>query len=303
MERKWGKRTFKPHWVGDKVWLEGTNLKLSHPSAKLAARHYGPFRVSKVISPVVYQLELPTTWKIFNTFHAVLLLPYKEMEEHGVNFTEPPPDLIEDHEEYEVEQILDTRLFEQWKKHQYLIKWKGYAEAHNSWKPEENVNVPELVKEFHQRTSARIRLWVLRSEGEPEELTMTQLVDSSTPLPHSHSPRLFSPFSIDHHGDHPLLNQILLNGLPLQQPWYDDSSPYMCQVARHKAVDQEAQEQLAAATMAKLPYAIATSANDDIDNEENDTCTYQDDPGTLADPPSPGGGCASSLQVHQQATP
>ena len=91
----------------------------------MATRCYGPFRISKVISPVVYQLELPATWKIFNTFHATLLSLYKEMEEHGVNFTEPPPDLIEDHEEYEVEQILDTRLFGWWKKHQYLIKWKG----------------------------------------------------------------------------------------------------------------------------------------------------------------------------------
>ena len=53
-ERKRGKRTFKPYQVGNKVWLEGTNLKLSHPSSKLAARCYEPFRVSKVISPVVY---------------------------------------------------------------------------------------------------------------------------------------------------------------------------------------------------------------------------------------------------------
>ena len=111
--------------------------------------------------------------------------------------TEPPPDLVEDHEEYEVEQILDTRLFGRWKKRQYLIKWKGYAEAHNSWEPEENVNAPELVKEFHQRTGAHARLRVLKDEEEAEEPTMTQPVDSYTPLPRPHSPRLFSPFSID----------------------------------------------------------------------------------------------------------
>ena len=69
---------------------------------------------------------------------------------------------------------------------------------------------------------------------------MTQPVDSNPPLPRSHSPRLFSPFSIDRHGDYPLLDQILLDGPPLQQPWYDDSSPYMCQAARRKAIDQEA---------------------------------------------------------------
>ena len=112
---------------------------------------------------MVYRLELPAAWKIFNTFHAALLSPYKETEEHGVNFTEPPPDLVKDHEEYEVEQILDARLFGWWKKHQYLIKWKGYAKVHNSWEPEENVNTLELVKEFHQRTGVGTRLRVLKA--------------------------------------------------------------------------------------------------------------------------------------------
>ena len=140
------------------------------------------------------------------------------MEEHRVNFTEPPPNLIKDHEEYKVKQILDTRLFGWWKKHQYLIKWKGYAKAHNSWEPEENVNAPELVKNFHQQASASIKLWALKNEEQAEKLTLTQPVDSTTPLPHPHSPCLFSPFSIDRHGDYPLLNQILLDGPTLQQP-------------------------------------------------------------------------------------
>ena len=109
----------------------------------------------------------------------------------------------------------------------------------------------------------------------------------------------------------PLLDQILLDGPPLQQPWYDDSSPYTCQVAhreaaRREAIDQEAREQLAAAALAKLPYATATSANDntdDNDNEENDTCAHEDDCGALADSPSPGDRGASGLQVRQRAAP
>jgi Chromo (CHRromatin Organisation MOdifier) domain len=84
------------------------------------------------MSPVMFKLKLPATWKIHNVFHASLLSPYKEMEEHRPNFKEPPPNLINGKHEYEVEQVLDVRLHERWKKHQYLIRWKGYSEAHDS---------------------------------------------------------------------------------------------------------------------------------------------------------------------------
>jgi hypothetical protein len=58
---------------------------------------------------VTYRLSLPERWKIHNAFHATLLSPYVEMEEHGVNFTELPPDLIEGEPEWEVEKILGSR--------------------------------------------------------------------------------------------------------------------------------------------------------------------------------------------------
>jgi hypothetical protein len=38
-------------------------------------------------------------------------MPYKEMEQHGRNFIEPPPDIIEGEPKWEVEQILGTRHF------------------------------------------------------------------------------------------------------------------------------------------------------------------------------------------------
>jgi hypothetical protein len=72
--------------VGDLVWLKGTNLKLTHLKAKLDTKRYGLFPIMKEISPVVFQLTLPPQWHIHNVFHASLLMPYKEMEEHGNNF-------------------------------------------------------------------------------------------------------------------------------------------------------------------------------------------------------------------------
>jgi hypothetical protein len=66
-------------------------------------------------------LELPAHWKIFNVFHASLLTPYKETEEHGENFPEPPPDLIDDKPEYELKEVLTLQQYGHWKKLQYLL--------------------------------------------------------------------------------------------------------------------------------------------------------------------------------------
>ena len=61
MQAEWQRKgtAFKPFTEGEQVWLEDTNLQLSHPTAKLAARHYGPFKVLKVLSPMAYKLEIP----------------------------------------------------------------------------------------------------------------------------------------------------------------------------------------------------------------------------------------------------
>ena len=97
---------FSPWKVGDKVWLEATNLHLNYPSRKLTPKRQGPFEISQVLSPLTYRLCLPSTWKIHNVFHASLLSFYKETEAHGPNFSKPPPDLIGTEKEYEVEQII-----------------------------------------------------------------------------------------------------------------------------------------------------------------------------------------------------
>ncbi len=104
---------YKPFEEGQKVWLEATHLKTTHPTAKLSPRRYGPFKITKKLSHVVYQLSIPQQWKIHDIFHAALLTPYKETEEHGPNYHEPPPDVIEGEPEWEVEQITGARCFGQ----------------------------------------------------------------------------------------------------------------------------------------------------------------------------------------------
>ena len=137
--------SFKFHlWKsGDKVWLEGRNLKLCYPSKKLAPRREGPFEIVQVLSSVVYKLQLPPTWKIHDVFHASLLSSYKETPEHGLNFSNPPPDLIGGEEEYKINKILSHCGTQGWR--QYLISWKGYSTAENTWEPEGNLQYAQTL--------------------------------------------------------------------------------------------------------------------------------------------------------------
>jgi Chromo (CHRromatin Organisation MOdifier) domain len=166
-QRKKGQRHYHGHAVGDKVWLEGANLKLTHPKAKLDAKRYGPFPITKEVSPVVFQLALPPQWRIHNVFHASLLTPYKETEEHGENFVQPPPELIEGQEEYEVEQVVNSRRLGCARKLQYLLWWKGYSCAHDSWQDATEVHAPELVKEYYTRKKSAVCTMSIKGDDQP----------------------------------------------------------------------------------------------------------------------------------------
>jgi hypothetical protein len=43
--------------------------------------------------------------------------------------TTPPPTLVDGEEEYEVKEILDSRMC--YNCLEYLVKWKGYKKSHN----------------------------------------------------------------------------------------------------------------------------------------------------------------------------
>jgi hypothetical protein len=50
------------------------------------------------------------------------------------NFTEPPPELLDGEEVYDVETILNHR--KQGRGYQCYVKWQGYPISEASWEPE-----------------------------------------------------------------------------------------------------------------------------------------------------------------------
>jgi hypothetical protein len=174
---------FEPYHAGDKVWLEGHNLTTMPPSAKLAPRCYSPFPITCVISQTSYQLKLPSQWKIHNVFHATLLTLYKETPLNGKQYQEPTPDLIDGQPEWELESILCVR---RWRNQlQYLVRWKGFSEAHDSWEPAKNVHAKDLIKDFYKRYPTTIRtIHPLPSSNiHIQSLRMSSIPGSPTPLP------------------------------------------------------------------------------------------------------------------------
>ena len=129
-------RGYLPFKLGEKVWLEGKNLKIGYQSRKLAPKREGPFEITKVNGPLTYSLKLPKTWKIHNNFHASLLTRYKTGIE-GKQATPPPPDIIDEEEQWEVEAIISHRQTRSGVR--YLIKWKDWPNSENTWEPRTNL--------------------------------------------------------------------------------------------------------------------------------------------------------------------
>ena len=141
--RHWAnlRRKAETFQVGDLVLLSTQNLKLKHPGTrKLLPKWLGPFPIQTKINPVAFRLELPSTLgRLHPVFHVSLLRRY--IQGRSVRPPPPPPVLLDDELEYEVEALLQKTVVRRGRTSQpyYLVKWKGYDMAHNSWEPLKNL--------------------------------------------------------------------------------------------------------------------------------------------------------------------
>lgn len=146
--------------AGEQVLLSTKNLQFKVGTRKFHPKFVGPFVIEKMISEVAAKLKLPSTYGIHNVFHVCLLKHYKS----GGSFKPLPPDpeIIDGEPYYKVEKILSKRTKQvSYRKTksgkkasvktltEYLIKWEGYDDTHNSWEPEQNLT-PDLISEYNK---------------------------------------------------------------------------------------------------------------------------------------------------------
>ncbi|GLB40105.1 putative chromo (CHRromatin Organisation MOdifier) domain containing protein [Lyophyllum shimeji] len=140
---------YKP---GDCVYLDASDIETKHPSKKLSHRYLGPYTVERQVGPLAYKLRLPRSMShLHPVFNAVKLrlAPLDPIPGRRAR-PPPPPTLINNKEWFDVEDILDSRIFR--RKLQYKVKWKGLRLRGRFLEPVENVaHARDLVREFHRR--------------------------------------------------------------------------------------------------------------------------------------------------------
>ena len=99
---------FREFYKENLVLLNVKNLQTIRFSKKLSHKYIRPFHIEEPVGIQTYCLSLPTSYQIHPVFHVFLLKPYEsrggEREAHmSENIT------VNEHEEYEIEEILDKK--------------------------------------------------------------------------------------------------------------------------------------------------------------------------------------------------
>jgi len=141
-----------PFMAGDTVWLDSQNIRTTCPSKKLDHCFLGPFPIVEKVSSHVFQLGLSLALSHINpVFHVSLLQPTSSSELPNGVVNLPPPIELDDSDEWEVNQILNSKFNHCCKGSRllYLVKWKGFDNTPDttSWEPPEHLaNAPNLVQ-------------------------------------------------------------------------------------------------------------------------------------------------------------
>ncbi|KAI0993985.1 hypothetical protein K3495_g14199 [Podosphaera aphanis] len=137
--------------LGDHVWLCLKNIETPQLSKKLSWIN-AKYRITKVISPHVVELDVPSG--IYPRFHVDLLKrdPHNPLPSQRLRDNQPPPLISTEGEEGQfVEQILraEKRPRGRGFRREVLVKWDQFEEP--NWEPRESLEETEALDVFESK--------------------------------------------------------------------------------------------------------------------------------------------------------
>ena len=146
--------------IGQDAYVKAQFFCITHPTKKLADKYLGPFKIIARVGTHNYTLQLPEALRsVHPVFHVCMLEPHHTSSIPNRTAEPPPPVEVEGELEYEIAEVLDSKLDRRRRcKLQYLVKWRGYegTDEETSWLPADELgNASDLVLDFHRNYLAK----------------------------------------------------------------------------------------------------------------------------------------------------
>ena len=150
------RRTPPPEFkIGQQVLVRAEFLRTTRPSKKLSNKYDGPYEIIAKPGKQSFTLRLPDSMRAVHPVFHVSQLKISDPNEIPNRIQPPPPPIvIEGEPEFEISEILDSKVDNRRRtcKLLYLVRWSGYegTDEETSWiLATELDHASELVSDFH----------------------------------------------------------------------------------------------------------------------------------------------------------